>query len=221
MREDNGRFEDARAGKTADTRMELIWRDGNGSTQFVIDAAKGCASAVSSLPSKRDWSVVFRGVACPDFSRVRVFVGENQLESKAVEVSYEGEESTLSLTVSVRNVPVGDCVRVIVDGGLCIAQDPKVGDCYRLLLQAQMPYRGKEIAFDAIRQAGGSASAISELCALEYTSESDFDRYQQSVDLTNAYAPQHPEVAKWAQWKCTLPDSVKRALEEILIRSAL
>ncbi|EPI45669.1 hypothetical protein HMPREF1581_01332, partial [Gardnerella vaginalis JCP8108] len=212
-------FEDACAGKTADTRMELIWRDGNASTQFVINAATGCDSAVSSLPSKRDWSVVFKGVACPDFGKIRVFVGENQLESKAVEVSYEGEESTLSLTVSVHNVPVCDCVRVIVDGGLCIAQDPKVGDCYRLLLKAQVPYRGKEIAFDAIRQAGGSASAISELCALEYTSESEFERHQQSVDLTNAHAPQHPEVAKWAQWKCTLPDSVKRALEEILLRS--
>ncbi|RFT38240.1 alpha-glucosidase (family 31 of glycosyl hydrolase), partial [Gardnerella vaginalis] len=79
----------------------------------------------------------------------------------------------------------------------------------------------KEISFDAIRQAGGSASAISELCALEYTSESELERHQQSVDLTNAHAPQHPEVAKWAQWKCTLPDSVKRSLEEILIRSAL
>ena len=166
MREDNGRFEDACAGKTADTRMELIWRDGNASTQFVINAATGCSSAVDSLPSNRDWSVVFKGVACPDFGKIRVFVGQNQLESKAVEVLYEGEEGDLSLSVSVCNVPVGDCVRVIVDGGLCIAQDPKIGDCYRLLLQAQMPYRGKEIAFDAIRQAGGSASAISELLSL-------------------------------------------------------
>lgn len=221
MREDNGRFEDACAGKTADTRMELIWRDGNASTQFVINAATGCSSAIGSLPSNRDWSVVFKGVACPDFGKIRVFVGENQLESKAVEVSYEGEEGDLSLSVSVCGVSTGDCVRIIVDGGLQIAQDPKIGDCYRLLLKAQMPYRGKEIAFDAIRQAGGSASAISELCALEYTSENDFERYQQSVDLTNAHAPQHPEVAKWAQWKCTLPDSVKRALEEILLRSAL
>lgn len=220
MREDNGRFEDACAGKTADTSMRFVWRDGNGSTQFVIDAAKGCDSAVVALPSTRDWSVVFRGVACPDFSHVRVFVGDSQLESNAVEVSYEGEESTLSLTVCVRNVPVCECVRVIVDGGLCIAQDPKVGDAYRLLLQAQVPYRGKEMAFDAIREAGGSASALSALSALEYEREEQMIEQQNSVDMVNAHACVQPSVVKWAQWRCTLPGSVKRALEEILLRSA-
>lgn len=224
MREDNGRFEDARAGKTADTKMKFVFRDENSSTQFVIDAVKGCDSVVSSLPSERNWSVVFRGVACPDFSRVRVLLGDScgefQLESSAVKVSYEGEESTLSLTVSVRNVPVCKRVRVIVDGGLFIAQDPKVGDSYRLLLQAQVPYRGKEMAFDAIRESCGSASALSALSALEYESEGQMIEQRNSVDMVNAHACVQPSVVKWAQWRCTLPVSVKHALEEILLRSS-
>lgn len=224
MREDNGRFEDARAGKTADTKMKFVFRDENSSTQFVIDAVKGCDSVVSSLPSERNWSVVFRGVACPDFSRVRVLLGDScgefQLESSAVKVSYEGEESTLSLTVSVRNVPVCKRVRVIVDGGLFIAQDPKVGDSYRLLLQAQVPYRGKEMAFDAIRESCGSASALSALSALEYESEEQMIEQRNSVDMVNAHACVQPSVVKWAQWRCTLPVSVKHALEEILLRSS-
>lgn len=224
MREDNGDFSSACSANTADTKMKFVFRDGNSSTQFVIDAVKGCDSVVSSLPSKRDWSVVFRGVACPDFSRVRVLVGDSngefQLSSSDVEVSYEGEESTLSLTVSVHDVPVFKRVRVIVDGGLFIAQDPKVGDSYRLLLQAQVPYRGKEMAFDAIRESGGSASALSALSALEYESEEQMVEQRNSVDMVNAHACVQPSVVKWAQWRCTLPVSVKHALEEILLRSS-
>ena len=137
-----------------------------------------------------------------------------------MKVSYEGEEFTLSLTVSVRNVPVCKRVRVIVDGGLLIAQDPKVGDSYRLLLQAQVPYRGKEMAFDAIRESCGSASALSALSALEYESEEQMIEQRDSVDMVNAHACVQPSVVKWAQWRCTLPVSVKHALEEILLRSS-
>ena len=171
------------------------------------------------MPQKRNWNVVFRGVACADFAKVRVFVGSRELNASDFAISYEGEESTLSLTVSVKDVPARSEVRVIVDCGLQIAADPKVGDAYRFLLQAQVPYRGKEMAFDAVREAGGSASAIAAISALEYENESEAEKYRNNVDMLNAYATDQPSVVKWAQWRCTLPVSVKHALEEILLRS--
>ena len=219
MREDNGDFAAASAGNTANTKMNFVWRDGNSSTQFIISGVEGAEAAVNSVPQTRNWNVVFRGVDCVDFSRVRVFVGGRELNASEFAVSYEGEESTLSLTVSVNDVPACEEVRVIVDGGLQIAADPKVGDAYRFLLQAQVPYRGKEMAFDAVRESGGSASAIASLAALEYVNETDEEKQRNGVDMLNAYATDQPSVVKWAQWRCTLPVSVKHALEEILLRS--
>lgn len=148
-----------------------------------------------------------------------MFVGSRELNASEFAVSYEGEEATLSLSVSVKDVPARSEVCVIVDGGLQIAADPKVGDAYRFLLQAQVPYRGKEMAFDAVRDSGGSASAIAEISTLEYENESEAEKYRNSVDMLNAYATDQPSVVKWAQWRCTLPVSVKHALEEILLRS--
>ena len=219
MREDNGDFAAASAGNTANTRMNFMWRDGNSSSQFVISGVAGCDAAIESVPQTRDWNVVFRGVSCPDFSRVRVFVGSRELDASEFAVFYEGEESTLSLSVSVKDVPSRSEVRVIVDGGLQIAADPKVGDAYRFLLQAQVPYRGKEMSFDAIRESGGSASAISALAALEYDSNEEALAQWNSVDMLNSRATDQDSVMKWAQWRCTLPVSVKRVLEEILLRS--
>lgn len=219
MREDNGDFESACAGQTANTRMNSVWSDGNGSSQCIIAAIEGDNAAVASVPQQRNWNVVFRGVACPDFTCVRVLVGNEELKSEDFAVSYEGEESTLSLTVSVSNVPVCKGIRVIVDGGLQIAKDPKIGDAYRLLLQAQTSYRGKEMAFDAIRETGGSASAIAALATLTYENDDEALKQRNSVDMLNAKADVQNSVIKWAQWRCTLPVSVKRALEEILLRS--
>ncbi|EPI42869.1 DUF5110 domain-containing protein, partial [Gardnerella vaginalis] len=219
MREDNGDFAVASAGSTADTRMNFVWRDGNGSSQFIISGVEGAEAAVESVPQNRNWNVVFRGVACADFAHVRVFVGSRELNTSEFAISYEGEESTLSLSVSVKDVPARSEVRVIVDGGLQIADDPKVGDAYRFLLQTQVPYRGKEMAFDAIRETGGSASAITALSALEYDSDNEAVSQRERVDMLNAYATNQPSVVKWAQWRCTLPVAVKRALEEILLRS--
>ena len=94
----------------------------------------------------------------------------------------------------MKDVPARSEVCVIVDGGLQIAADPKVGDAYRFLLQAQVPYRGKEMAFDAVRDSGGSASAIAEISTLEYENESEAEKYRNSVDMLNAYATDQPSV---------------------------
>ena len=49
--------------------------------------------------------------------------------------------------------------------GACVADSPFVEDCRRILLDAQMPNVGKDLAFDAIRR--GGAGALASLHALD------------------------------------------------------
>lgn len=215
MREDDGCFERASLGLTADTAMRFVWRDGNGSSQLMIDGVKGDELSVAAVPAERDWQVVFRGVAQAN-DCVRVLVDGVQLADDAVQLLYD--DASLSCQVCLTKVPSTSQVQVIVDGGLAVARDPKLADAFAVLEQAQMKYLGKEMAWDVLCKEDAGVAALGSLSALEYAHDEELQRAEASVDMINAAQTVQDSVEKWRQWRCTLPNSVKRALEEIVTR---
>ncbi|MBT1172170.1 alpha-glucosidase [Bifidobacterium sp. MA2] len=177
----------------AETPMTFSWRSGEdtGATSVLaVGPVRGDASAV---PRSRDWTVVFRGVAPVEASRVHVLAGDGR-EPVAGEVDVAYDEATLSLSVAVRGIPSSDVLRVEIDGGLAIAANPIERDATDLLLHAQMRYRTKELALDAVRDLGvGALDAIRTL--------DRGPRYEHDF------------------WVGEMPDSVAGALAEILLRS--
>lgn len=151
MREDRGTW----GAPSADTAIAFTWGGADASpSAFTVAPVTGDTSAV---PELRDWTVVFRGVAPVDAaSGVRAWSGEAPVEAT---VAYD--EATMSLTVSVTGISSAASLRIEIPGGLRIADNPVESDAMDLLLHAQMLYRTKELALQAVHKLGiGAIGAL-------------------------------------------------------------
>ena len=194
MREDSGEFREvcadaaaAQESATAVTAMTWQWDDGR-SPQFVIEAPTGNTSVV---PERRDWTLVFRGVAR---SAMQVIVGGEAWDKDLVGttvVDYDAE--TLSLSVKLYDVPSSSRIQVLFPQGLALAESPTEADCERILFDAQMLYTTKEHAMAQISRYG--VAAIPGLRTLEREQRNERDFFQSHM-----------------------PESVIGALEEVLLR---
>ena len=184
MREDRGTW----GAPSADTAIAFTWGGADASpSAFTVAPVTGDTSAV---PELRDWTVVFRGVAPVDAaSGVRAWSGEAPVEAT---VAYD--EATMSLTVSVTGISSAASLRIEIPGGLRIADNPVGSDAMDLLLHAQMLYRTKELALQAVHKLGiGAIGAL------------------RTMNRGPRYANDF--------WIADMPDAVAGALEEILLRS--
>lgn len=184
MREDRGTW----GATSADTAIAFTWGGADASpSAFTVAPVTGDTSAV---PELRDWTVVFRGVAPVDAaSGVRAWSGEAPVEAT---VAYD--EATMSLTVSVTGISSAASLRIEIPGGLRIADNPVESDAMDLLLHAQMLYRTKELALQAVHKLGiGAIGAL------------------RTMNRGPRYANDF--------WITDMPDAVAGALEEILLRS--
>ena len=78
-----------------------------------------------------------------------------------VEATVEYDEATMSLTVSVTGISSAASLRIEIPGGLRIADNPVESDAMDLLLHAQMLYRTKELALQAVHKLGiGAIGAL-------------------------------------------------------------
>ena len=194
MREDSGEFREvcadaaaAQESATAVTAMTWQWDDGR-SPQFVIEAPTGNTSVV---PERRDWTLIFRGVAR---SAMQVIVGGEAWNKDLVGttvVDYDAE--TLSLSVKLYDVPSSSRIQVLFPQGLALAESPTEADCERILFDAQMLYTTKEHAMAQISRYG--VAAIPGLRTLEREQRNERDFFQSHM-----------------------PESVIGALEEVLLR---
>ena len=139
---------------TATTRMAFNWSDtsrmvsGDGcSSLFTIAPVEGRADAV---PSRRDWTIVFRGVA--DVNPADISVNIDNTVCDRVEISYDAP--TLSLSITVPQVPSSAGVTMAIKGGLRIADNPIESDALKVLMRAHMPYSSKEHAMQTIYEQG-------------------------------------------------------------------
>ena len=184
MREDRGTW----GAPSADTAIAFTWGGADASpSAFTVAPVTGDTSAV---PESRDWTVVFRSVAPVDAaSGVRAWSGEAPVEAT---VAYD--EATMSLTVSVTGISSAASLRIEIPGGLRIADNPVESDAMDLLLHAQMLYRTKELALQAVHKLGiGAIGAL------------------RTMNRGPRYANDF--------WITDMPDAVAGALEEILLRS--
>lgn len=123
-----------------------------------------------------------------------VFAGGRQADA---EISYD--KQTLSLEIRIPNVSITDQIRVVVRGGLHIADDPVDRDVFELLLRAQIPYIAKDKAFDAVRTHG--IGAVGTLSSLSYD-HSGRNGVWQDIPVSDT----------------AMPAAVIQAVEEILSR---
>ena len=119
-------------------------------------------------------------------------VGSKTVAVSPSDIAYD--EAAMSLTLTVRDVPTRQQMRVVFTDGLRIAQNPVEQDCYEILLHAQIQFLAKEKALTAIREEG--VHAIGSFAAINKGPRFDGDFL--TVDL---------------------PESVVSALEEVLLRS--
>ena len=200
LREDDGIVSCARRAHIADTMMTFDWRvdiadsakdgdaTGSGGSRFEISPVDG---AVESVPERRDWTIVFRGVSPVGAGELQITI--NGIACETAEIAYD--EQTLSLSVAVHDVPSTARLSVIVPKGLSVADNPIDKDVLDALLHAQMPYITKEHALQAIREQG--VRAVGTLRTLD-------GKPRFSKEPFVAYG---------------MPDAVNGVLEEILLRS--
>lgn len=200
LREDDGIVSCARRAHIADTMMTFDWRadiadsakdgdaTGSGGSRFEISPVDG---AVESVPERRDWTIVFRGVSPVGTGELQITI--NGIACETVEIAYD--EQTLSLSIAVHDVPSTARLSVIVPKGLSVADNPIDKDVLDALLHAQMPYITKEHALQAIREQG--VRAVGALRTLD-------GKPRFSKEPFVAYG---------------MPDAVNGVLEEILLRS--
>ena len=144
-------WEDDGAAQSKDrwASTEMALRFEGDSAQFSIAPAEG---ATDVIPASRDWTVTFRGIAPEAMHAVRATVDGS---AAAPEVAYDAE--TLSLTVTLRDVPTSAALAIDFADGLAVADDPVEADAFAVLKDAQMLYMTKEHAYRAIRELGKDA----------------------------------------------------------------
>ncbi|KAA8817078.1 alpha-glucosidase [Bifidobacterium callitrichos] len=195
LREDDGTRDSA----AARTSMSFTWRDaddceeapGNGprmSSSLSIAPVSGDADVV---PDRREWTIVFRGVAPVSAADVQVYCGGQPCDGTP-DVTYD--EATMSLSVRVPDVSSQAGLRITIPDGLAIADNPIESDVMDLLLHAQMRYRTKELALNAVRELGVHALDAMRTMNRGPRYDNDF-------------------------WVSDMPEAVSGALAEILLRS--
>ncbi len=199
LREDDGIVSCARRAHIADTMMTFDWRvdiadsakDGDaiesGGSRFEISPVDG---AVESVPERRDWTIVFRGVSPVEAGKLQINI--NGIACETTEIAYD--EQALSLSIAVCDVPSTARLSVAVPEGLFVADNPIDKDVLDALLHAQMPYITKEHALQAIREQG--VRAVGALRTLD----------------------SKPRFSKEPFVAYGMPDAVNGVLEEILLR---
>ena len=182
-------WEDDGAAQSKDrwASTEMALRFEGDSAQFSIAPAEG---ATDVIPSSRDWTVTFRGIAPEAMRAVRATVDGS---AAAPEVAYDAE--TLSLTVTLRDVPTSAAIAIDFADGLAVADDPVEADAFAVLKDAQMLYMTKEHAYRAIRELG--KDALPALSTLE--------------DLHG--------VGAQTKYQSHMPQPVIQALAEVLARN--
>ena len=189
MREDSGDFGDVRGGADATAATVMTWRwDEGRAPQFVIEPAAGNTSVV---PERRDWTLVFRGVAK---ATMQAIVGGEAWDKDLVGTTVvDYDEATMSLSVRLYDVPTTARIQVLFPQGLQVAEQPVLKDCERILFDAQMLYTTKEKALSLIQRFG--VCALPGLRALEREQKNERDFFQSHM-----------------------PETVIGALEEVLLR---
>ena len=182
-------WEDDGAAQSKDrwASTEMALRFECDSAQFSIAPAEG---ATDVIPASRDWTVTFRGIAPEAMHAVRATVDGS---AAAPEVAYDAE--TLSLTVTLRDVPTSAAIAIDFADGLAVADDPVEADAFAVLKDAQMLYMTKEHAYRAIRELG--KDALPALSTLE--------------DLHG--------VGAQTKYQSHMPQPVIQALAEVLTRN--
>lgn len=182
-------WEDDGAAQSKDrwASTEMALRFEGDSAQFSIAPAEG---ATDVIPASRDWTVTFRGIAPEAMHAVRATVDGS---AAAPEVAYDAE--TLSLTVTLRDVPTSAAIAIDFADGLAVADDPVKADAFAVLKDAQMLYMTKEHAYRAIRELG--KDALPALSTLE--------------DLHG--------VGAQTKYQSHMPQPVIQALAEVLTRN--
>ena len=174
--------------------MKVLPGHADESTVFTVDPV--CGDGADAAPQSREWTITVRGVARPAPSPLEscahVTVGNKTVAVSPSDIAYD--EAAMSLTLTVRDVPTRQQMRVVFTDGLRIAQNPVEQDCYEILLHAQIQFLAKEKALTAIREEG--VHAIGSFAAINKGPRFDGDFL--TVDL---------------------PESVVSALEEVLLRS--
>jgi hypothetical protein len=99
-----------------------------------------------SIPSKRKWKVVFRGVSD---GVVHVFV-----DSQEVPFSQGYDAEKLSLAVEIPDVPASSELVVELSPEVYVVEDRRVQDSFDVLFDSQMYYELKEKAYNAIKSEG-------------------------------------------------------------------
>ncbi|RSX46007.1 TIM-barrel domain-containing protein [Bifidobacterium castoris] len=154
--EDDGVWAHVRDGRCARTVISQQW-DRRG-MRLIVEPASGEAGCV---PRLRDWTFTIRGVAPLKDPGKDVHASIGGVGHACV-TGYD--DHALSLSITAHDVPVDQTMELSVEGA-CVADSPFVEDCRRILLDAQMPNVGKDLAFDAIRR--GGAGALASLHALD------------------------------------------------------
>lgn len=90
---------------------------GSGGSRFEISPVDG---VVESVPERRDWTIVFRGVSPVGSDELQVTI--NGIACETAEIVYD--EQTLSLSVAVHDVPSTARLSVAVPKGLSVADNP-------------------------------------------------------------------------------------------------
>ena len=182
-------WEDDGAAQSKDrwASTEMALRFEGDSTQFSIAPTEG---ATDVIPASRDWTVTFRGIAPEAMHAVRATVDGS---AAAPEVAYDAE--TLSLTVTLRDVPTSAAIAIDFADGLAVADDPVEADAFAVMKDAQMLYMTKEHAYRAIRELG--KDALPALSTLE--------------DLHG--------VGAQTKYQSHMPQPVIQALAEVLTRN--
>lgn len=219
--EDNSEYTNRHVVRTA---MKLQWRDTQGNTIFTVAGLNEQEAAEALVPKSRSWTVTLRGVERCDAGAVQVLVSRETSESGVLHAASSAEiiydEETLSLNVTVADVPVTSTVTVLVSGGLSVACNPYGKDAERVLMRANINNLTKDKAMWMIDELG--ASAIPSLFALETPTLHSAEGASKSVALGQGDNPEYAanrDALPDNFYASHMPRAVISALSEVLLRS--
>lgn len=191
--EDDGAPEDRIRWATTELALECENRaegteEGDGkAASFRITPVSGAADVV---PDRRNWDLVFRGVAPESANGLTVSINGVLVKAKT---SYD--RGSLSLTVRLSDVESSAAVEVEFPEGIIVAANPTADDAFAVLKTAQVHYRTKELAYKMIQHSG--SAALAGLGTLNIST----DGIRKTLEISR------------------MPDTLIRALAEVLLRS--
>jgi alpha-glucosidase (family GH31 glycosyl hydrolase) len=161
---------------------------GDRQSLFAVDPAEG---STATVPPVRDWRIVLRGTESIPADQIHVRIGDR---SVTPDVTYDSD--TLSLSISVVNIPSVEGFQIEILPGAHCAENDIEKDAYTILRRAQLPYVTKDRAFEIIKTQG--VSGYPSLFALEA---------RPVVGLPESFGYSH------------MSSDVREALTEVMFRS--